>query len=128
MRINGHARSKTGLTPFKESLLGDCAIDKFEGVFLGEAKPFVAEGEAVGDGKLFEVAVAGIADFGGVNLEVFRARGGERLFDGGLQIFFQRQPHGFGDNQRAQDENRLDGIPQVRAGLAGFIQINQVHC
>src|ERR1039458_6595768 len=127
MWIDSHARSETGMTPFQETLLGDRSIDELQGVFLREAKPFITKGEAVGDDVLLEVTVPGVADFSGMNLKLGGARGGEAFLDGSLEVLFQCQPEGFRNNQGAQDENRLDGIPQVRARLAGFIEVNQVH-
>ena len=127
MRVDGDARAEVAMTPFQEAFLGDRTIDELQVVFLGEAKPFITEGEALSDGVLLEVAIPGVADFSGMNLKIGRARQLEAFINSGLEVFFQCQPDGFRNYQSTQDENRLDGIPQVRAGLAGFIEVNQVH-
>ena len=96
-------------------------------MLLRDAKPFVAERQAMGDWKLFEVAIAGITDFRGMNFKIIGAGRRERLFDGGLQILLQGQSCRFRHDQSGQHKNRLDGVAQIRAGLARFIQINQMH-
>lgn len=112
---------------FEIVFFGNGAINKLQSVLLRDEKPFVPKGQAMGDGELFEIAAAGITDFCGMNLKISGAGRGERFFNGGLQILLQCQPCCFGHDQSAQHKNRLDGVSQVRAGLARFIQINQVH-
>src|SRR5580658_7497449 len=127
MWVDGHACSETGMTPFQEALFGDCPIDELQRVFLSEAKPFITKNKTVGDGVLLKITVPWVADFSCMNLKINGPRCGEAFLDGGLEVSFQGQPDGFRNDQSAQDEYRLDCIPQVRARLAGFIQVNQVH-
>jgi hypothetical protein len=127
MRIDGHACSETGMTPFQETLFGDGTINELQRMFLSKPKPFITKSETVRDGVLLEITVPWVAYFGCMNLKINRSRHWETLIDGGLKVSFQGQSDGFRNDQSAQDEYRLDRVPQVSARLAGFIQVNQVH-
>src|SRR5205085_6160202 len=65
VRIDPDAGSKSRETPFQKSLFDDRAVNEFQRVLLGEAKPLVAECKPMSDGKLFEVALSRVANLRG---------------------------------------------------------------
>ena len=49
------------------------------------------------------------------------------LFDRGVQIGFEREPGGFGDDERAEDEDGLLPGIKIGAGVARFVEIDEVQ-
>jgi hypothetical protein len=78
------------------------------------------------NGKAAKVTT-GIGQLVRVNFKILRSWGWEELLDGGLKVGFQWHPTFFGNQQGRQDKDRLGGVGQARAGITGFIKVNEVH-
>ena len=107
--IDGNARAKGRVLPTFVTGFRDGSVEETEFVRGGDFEPCVAEREAGGDGDAFEGARA-LSNVSAVNLDSSFRACGEMLFDGGFQVAFHWLPDVFGNEQRAEDKNRLLGV------------------
>ena len=112
--------------PLLKALLLNGAVDDAQVMPTGDLEQGITERQPVGDGKSAEEP-AWVGQLIGVDFKIIGARRWKRGLNDFLQIPLQSHPLFFRHEERAKHEDRLGGIRQTRAGISGFVKVDEVH-
>lgn len=92
-------------------------------MFAGDSQPCIAQRDALDDGDALEYPPAA-AQVAGMDLLPLGGDGREEDGQRFVQIPLEGLPRLFRHDQCAKDEDRLFGIAEIVAGVAGFVEID----